>query len=389
MYCGNSAGTYRRWTNPQTGAANASVTITGFNGNSVTAVTVSPYTANRAYFGTTNDVGSTRLCYVDNANSIASGSAGTNISTGLPTNVSTSCIATGTDDQHLMVCYSNYGVQQIWVSINGGTSWTNIDGDLPDMPVRWCMFVPGSNNRAIIATEAGVYLTQAISGGTTAWIPSPTFPTVRTDMLQYRPSDGLIAAATHGRGLWTQPYLSIVPANTFLLRGRWNGNKAELQWEFTLSSASANLEIEMSTDGEHFTKQGSIPSGSSKFYNYIHTPGYDKVYYRIKSIEANGLIKYSNTIRLFKTNTGNSVEITSLYPNPVQNELYLGFVAVKGKMIYTITSLNGQQVWRKEEDLQFSGGYLRNWNIASIPAGTYFITLSDGKEKVSYKFIKK
>ena len=206
MYCANSAGTYRRWTDPQTGSTNAVVSITNFNGNTVSAVTVSPYTSNRVYFGTENDVGATRLCYVDNANTIASGSAGTNISTGLPINVNTSCIATGTADQNLMVCYSNYGVQQIWVSTNGGTSWTNIDGNLPDMPVRWCMFVPGDNTRAIIATEAGVYLTQAINSGATVWLPSPTFPTVRTDMLQYRPSDGMIAAATHGRGLWTQPY---------------------------------------------------------------------------------------------------------------------------------------------------------------------------------------
>jgi hypothetical protein len=252
------------------------------------------------------------------------------------------------------------------------------------------MFVPGGNNRAIIATEAGVYLTQLINGGSTVWIPSPTFPTVRTDMLQYRASDGLIAAATHGRGLWTQPYLSVVPANTFLLRGKWNGNKTELQWEFTLSgSGSATLDIEMSTDGEHYARTGSVMAGSSKYYTYTNTPGYDKVYYRIKSTESNGISKYSNTIRLFKTTAGSNIEITSLFPNPVQNELGVGFVASKGNMTFTITTLNGQQVWRKNEELQFTGGYLRKWDITSIPYGTYVITLSNGKEKASYKFIKK
>jgi hypothetical protein len=145
----------------------------------------------------------------------------------------------------------------------------------------------------------------------------------------------------------------------------------------------------MSTDGEHFTKKGAVLSGSSTNYNYSHIPAYDKVYYRIKSIESNGIIKYSNTIRLFKTSSSSKIEITSLYPNPLYNELNLGFLAAKGKMTFTITALNGQQVWRKDEELQFSGGYLRNWNINSIPAGNYVITLSDGKEKASYKFIKK
>jgi trimeric autotransporter adhesin len=383
MYCGNSAGTYRRWTNPQTGATSASITIPELNASSVLAVKVSPYTSNRVYFGTAGG----RVIYVDNANTIASGSNGTNISTGLPA-ASVSCIEVGSNDNNLICSYSNYGVTSIFVSTNGGTSWTSIEGNLPDMPVRWCMFVPGDNTKAIIATEAGVYLTHQINGASTIWIPSPTFPTVRVDMLQYRSADGLIAAATHGRGLWTQPYLSIVPANTFLLRGRWNGNKADLQWEFTAHNSGATLDVEVSTDGTHFNKAGTLPSGSSKYYSYTHAPGHDRVYYRIKSIEANGLIKYSNSIRLFRSGAADMIQVTGLYPNPVPAELSLAFTASKGKITYTITTLSGQQLWRREELLDFSGGYVRKWNIASIPPGSYVITLSDGRERRTRKFIK-
>ncbi len=206
MYCSNSAGTFRRWTNPQSGSASASVTITTFSTNFVSAVTVSPYTSNRVYFGTNSQspaFAATKLCYINNANTIASGSAATDISTGLPTNVTTSCIAVGTSDNNLMVCYSNYGVQQIWLSTNGGTSWTNIDGNLPDMPVRWCMFYPGNNTKAYIATETGVWETDLINGSSTVWVANPTFPVVKTTMLQYRSSDGTIIASTHGRGLFT------------------------------------------------------------------------------------------------------------------------------------------------------------------------------------------
>ncbi|MBK8521852.1 MAG: T9SS type A sorting domain-containing protein [Ferruginibacter sp.] len=389
MYCSNTAGTYRRWTDPQTGATNASVSITALNSNIISAVTVSPYTSNRVYFGTENDAGSTRLCYVDNANTIVSGSAGTNISTGLPTNVYTSCIATGTDDQNLMVCYSNYGVQQIWASTNAGTSWTNIDGDLPDMPVRWCMFLPGDNTKAIIATEAGVYLTQAINGASTAWIPSPTFPTVRTDMLQYRPADGLIAAATHGRGLWTQPYYSIMPSTNFLLRGAWNGSKVALQWEYTPLAAGATLEVESSTDATNFVKVGSLSANAGKQYNFNHIPNTNNVFYRIRSNEKNGVIKYSNTVKLFKTGGGTNAEIISLYPNPAEREINVGFSTEKGKFNYSITATDGRLMLRKEEELQFTGNYLRTINITGIAAGNYMLTISNSKQKVSRQFIKK
>jgi len=390
MYCGNTAGTYRRWTNPQVGATNAAVTITSLNGNSVTAVTVSPYTSNRVYFGTTNDGGNTKLCYVDNANTIVSGSAGTDISTGLPTNTTTSCVAVGSSDNNLMVCYSNYGVQHIWVSTNNGTSWTNITGNLPDMPVRWCMFAPGDNTKAIIATEAGVYLTLLINGGSTSWIPSPSFPTVRTDMLQYRASDKIVAAATHGRGLWTQPYYSIVPTNTFLLKGRWQNNTSvELSWQYDELSPVAAFDIEMSTDALHFNKVGTVPYTGSSTYSFIHSPGQKNIYYRIKSNELTGMQRYSNSIRLSRTSNDNTLSISQFFPNPVQNELHVSFtISENGTTVYSITNLAGQTIWRKEEDLSFTGAFNKSWNITGIKPGVYMFTITSGAEKRTQKFVK-
>ena len=197
MYCGDIAANYRRWTNPQTGSTSAVVNVSNMVG-SVTAVSVSPYTANRVYFGT----GSGKVVQVDAANTFVSGTAGTDRSTGLPGGT-VSCINFGTSDLNLMCCESNYGINNVWVSTDGGATWTAIDGNLPDMPVRWCMFYPGSNTKAYIATETGVWETDLINGGSTVWSPNVTFPTVRTDMIKYRSSDRTIAAATHGRGLWT------------------------------------------------------------------------------------------------------------------------------------------------------------------------------------------
>ncbi len=197
MYCGDNPSNYRRWTDPQTGSTSAVVNITSIVG-SVTAVSVSPYTANKVFFGTSSG----RVVQVDGANTIASGSAGTDRSAGLPGGT-VSCINFGTDDLNLMCVESNYGINNVWVSTNGGASWTAIDGNLPDMPVRWCIFYPGNNTKAYIATETGVWETDLINGASTIWNANPTFPTVRTDMIKYRASDRTIAAATHGRGLWT------------------------------------------------------------------------------------------------------------------------------------------------------------------------------------------
>lgn len=220
IYAGGDGGEFFRWTTALTTpsgnyfattgfptGASILTGITGFNSAKVTAVSVSPYTANRVYFGTNGG----RVVYIDGANTAASGTAGTNITgAGFPAGT-VSCINTGTNDQNLICCFSNYGVNSVWVSSNGGTSWTSLDNNgvnLPDMPVRWCMFYPGDNTKALIATETGVWQTDLINGTSTVWNANASFPAVRTDMLKYRTSDRTLAAATHGRGLWT----AILPA---------------------------------------------------------------------------------------------------------------------------------------------------------------------------------
>lgn len=112
---------------------------------------------------------------------------------------------------HILITLSNYGVKSIFESTDGGNSFVSIEGNFPDVPVRWGMFLPsgasvdGTNFGGIlIATELGVWYTQTTNGASTVWTPQNTnLPNVRTDMLRFRQSDGTLAVATHGRGLFT------------------------------------------------------------------------------------------------------------------------------------------------------------------------------------------
>jgi hypothetical protein len=195
IYACNSAGNYLRWDDPQTGSTTSVVSVPEFGTGNVSAVHASPYTANRVFFGT----GSGTIFKVDNANVTPTATAIT------PSGASgyVNCVVTGSSDQFLLACYSNYNVMNVWVSTNGGTSWTGIDGNLPNMPVRWALFHPDDNTKAYIATETGVWETDLINGSSTVWNANPSFPNVRTDMIKYRASDRTIAAGTHGRGIWS------------------------------------------------------------------------------------------------------------------------------------------------------------------------------------------
>lgn len=392
MYCANLPGTYRRWTNPQTGNTSATVSITALNSNTITAVKVSPVTSNRVYFGTEDDFAAAKVCYVDNANTTASGSAGVDISTGLPTTATVSCIDVGTTDNNLLCSFSNYGINNVWVSTNGGSAWTAIDGNLPDMPVRWCMFVPGNNNAAILATEAGVWFTNSINGASTVWMSSPTFPAVRTDMLQYRSSDKLIVAATHGRGLWTQNIFSILPANNFNLRGKWTNNQAtELSWSFANAITGGKFSIEFSYNGQAFKSSGvQLDAASGKTdYGAVHYVSRASIYYRVKYTGAGGNVLYSNVVKLTAADIGAGLAITGIYPNPVQSELKVGFyTSERGTIAYSISTINGQTVWRNEESIRTAGNYNKALNVQNLKPGLYILSVSNGSKMVSQKFIR-
>ncbi|HEX6179714.1 MAG TPA: hypothetical protein VFZ47_00635, partial [Chitinophagaceae bacterium] len=199
-----------------------------------TAFKVSSYVSNRLFIGSGSGPAGA-LIRLENANTVTDANINaniTNIKGALFPSGFLNCINTGTSDNHLVVVFSNYGINNVWYSGDAGASWSAIDGNLPDMPVRWAVFVPGSDSKLIIATEAGVYTTNQINGAATIWTPSAGFPTVRTTMLKVRQSDNTIVAATYGRGLFT----AIIPVAAFPVtltdfRGSLKGNNITLHWQ--------------------------------------------------------------------------------------------------------------------------------------------------------------
>lgn len=123
---------------------------------------------------------------------------------------SISCIEIGGNDNELLVTFFNYGVTSVWYTNNGGSSWTNKEGNLPDMPIRWALFNPNNRNEVILATELGVWASSNFLSTTPSWTASNQgMANVRVDMLQIRSSDNMVIAATYGRGLFSSLAFSL------------------------------------------------------------------------------------------------------------------------------------------------------------------------------------
>lgn len=204
-----SNGSYFRWKFSDglgNGNEGETVNVTNFNG-SVSHVYASDNIPNRIYIGSTAG----RIYVVDNADV---GTTNPSTQWVLPTGGNISCVLEAPGDaNHIIVTMSNYGINSVWETNNGGTNWHSIEGDLPDMPVNWIAFHPYDNDQVLLATDAGVWVTENIDGSNTNWDISVNMPVVRTDMLQIRASDGLISAGTHGRGIFSTDFLSPVLPN--------------------------------------------------------------------------------------------------------------------------------------------------------------------------------
>ena len=136
---------------------------------------------------------------------------------------SISCVAIGSSEDVLAVTFSNYGVSSVWFTNDGGTTWTEKESNLPDMPIRWALFHPENDGQIMLATETGIWVTNMMLEDETIWYPANDgMANVRVDMLKLRKSDNTVLAATHGRGLCTATYeLSIfyVGEEEYLVKG--------------------------------------------------------------------------------------------------------------------------------------------------------------------------
>jgi hypothetical protein len=147
--------------------------------------------------------------------SIDNGATFTAVS-GLPSHYITDIAIHKTDANKVWVTFSNYTAgQKVYYSSNGGTSWTNISGSLPNLPANAVVFQPLSNNGIYVGMDAGIYFRDDALG---AWVPYITdLPNVEIYELEIHEATNTITAATYGRGLWRAPVYALPNLDAVLL----------------------------------------------------------------------------------------------------------------------------------------------------------------------------
>lgn len=411
-YCGGAVQNFRR-VNVNFSALSVSSFSFAAGGavtanHSVSAIKVDPNTANRIWvaMSTADNAGAfvvPQLYYINSANTGAPVSNAITLPGTITSGqyISSIDIENG-DASHILITISNYGVASVYESTDLGANWTSLDNNgvnLPDVPVRWGMFIPSGYTQApsavggiLLGTELGVWGTNTISGATTPFAQNNTgMGNVRVDMIKYRGSDKTVAVATHGRGLFTGQLLNPLPVNFVWFKGTPLDNANRLAWRVNDYGDNAGFEVERKYNGENqFIKVGYVaavtPASSISDYGYDDNRldvSKQTAIYRLKQIDKNGASKYSDQILLKRSLVGKMIQFVSANTNnllirvgyrPQIKNISVSIIDGQGRVILTQT--------QQYQDV--------NIDISKIPKGAYFVKVLDVKTGEQYvnKFIK-
>lgn len=166
--------------------------------------------AHRMYIGTTNGV-----VYREERVDISDQPKVTVTGANFPTNAYINCIAVDpANGENALVVFSNYNVQSLFYTTNGGTSWTPVGGNLEQNSdgtgngpsCRWATFLQrGKETICFVGTSIGLFSTTRLNGTNTVWTQegSSTIGNMLISMVDARQSDGFVAVATWGNGMFS------------------------------------------------------------------------------------------------------------------------------------------------------------------------------------------
>lgn len=133
----------------------------------------------------------------------------TNMATAtLPSQAAFSSVAINPlDPDTVYVGVQGFGTGHVFKTSDGGSSWTDISGNLPDAPVNWVLIDPlAPNHNLYVASDLGVFV--ATDGGVMneQWMQTGQgLPDTAVLQLALSPASWPqreLVAATHGRGMW-------------------------------------------------------------------------------------------------------------------------------------------------------------------------------------------
>jgi hypothetical protein len=139
------------------------------------------------------------------------------------------------DENNAWITLSGYSSgNKVYMTNDGGATWINISGNLPNIPANCSVYQNGTNDRIFIGMDVGVYFREKSSLDWTLYnYALPNVPVADMEISPAAPDK--IRAATFGRGVWEVDISSIILPVT--------GNDFAKNFTFNLFPNPANTNV--------------------------------------------------------------------------------------------------------------------------------------------------
>ena len=186
-----------------------------------------------------------------------------------------------------------------------------------------------------------------------------------------------------------------VPVELSSFSANVNGVNIELSWSTATETNNQGFEIERSEDNESFEKISFVPGFGTttepKSYSYtdqLVTNG--TYYYRLKQIDFDGSINYSDVVEAEVTLPG-VFTLEQNYPNPFNPSTSIRFsLPVDAHVTIGIYNLVGEKV-AEAVNSDFTAGFSKvSFNASQLSSGVYFYRIdANGINGKNFSSIKK
>jgi hypothetical protein len=304
------------------------------------------------------------------------------------------------------VCYAGFSAftgVHVAKTTNGGTTWSNVTGNFPNIPVL-CIALRTSTPRTLfLGTDLGVY--KSTDDGSTWASFNNALPTLAVFDLKYKEGTQILLAATHGRGCWTFDYGGSLPIELASFTAATGiGGGVHIAWR-TLSEIN-NYGFEVQRSAAAAVGFSTLPGGLVRGHGTTLSPqsyGFDDAsagpgswYYRLKQIDLNGTIHYVEPVRV-EAAAGSVVAGESAppefvllqnHPNPFNPSTTIRFdLAADRDVSLKVYNALGQVVSELVSGHRPAGRYSVAWDASGFASGVYFYRLEAGSFVQTRKLI--
>ncbi len=177
-----------------------------------------------------------------------------------------------------------------------------------------------------------------------------------------------------------------LPVELTSISARYGSDRVKLIWNIDNAEQFSRFEIERSTDGRTFTREGVV-YWTSNISDYSFdddvTNLEGNLYYRLKLVDQVGTFKYSKVLRVVVPGKSG---INVVYPNPVKSTLTIQFRKTTTEpYVVQLTDLAGHLI---RETRFASGQSTYTLPVQSLPGGTYLLKMTSTSQVLHQRFVK-